>query len=275
LHGHCSREAWLSLAELEFDQVEVEKSNPDGLKPDVLLSNKGLPILGIEVVVTHAVDAAKAGKLNHPWIEVEARQVLRSPRSWKPVQMNHPWSGICKSCVWAQKINDYEFQENIEPGEYVAELSACFFESHLREWIQSSSGRIKPVVHWRCPWCRKSNHRDIHRNQIHSAGLSSSLLPPCEPEVTLRTVEGHTISILFGFPKIPSRPRIIFPMKNSPRFTLRATPDPKSPLRLTMNGTNRPLAFICKFCARDCLGTIPAPSIPLKEWEALSQTQSG
>ena len=270
-HHACQRDAWLSFAELEFDQIAVERFTSDGLKPDVLLLYEGVPTLGIEVVVTHAVDQAKAMRLNHPWIEVKAMQVLQSPRSWKPVQMSHPWSGTCQHCKWANKVNDYEFNDFLEPGDYVAHLSACVFEGHVREWLQSSSKRSRTSVHWRCPWCKKPNQRQLLRSHIKDVGLSSSLIPPCEPEVTLKTYDGQSISVLFGFPKNPNRPKLIVPLRNSPQPILRATPSPKSTQRLILNGTNRPLAFLCKACGRDCLGTIPSPLAPLADWERLSQ----
>ena len=198
-------------------------------------------------------------------------QVLQSPRSWKPVQMSHPWSGTCQHCKWANKITDYEFNDFLEPGDYVAHLSACVFEGHVREWLQSSSKRSRTSIHWRCPWCKKPNQRQLLRSHIKDVGLSSSLIPPCEPEVTLKTYDGQSISVLFGFPKNPNRPKLIVPLRNSPQPILRATPSPKSTQRLILNGTNRPLAFLCKACGRDCLGTIPSPLAPLADWERLSQ----
>jgi len=97
-HGEnlCPGEAWLPLADLDFDQVEVEEATPDRLKPDALLLKDGHPVLGIEVCVTHAVDAAKAMRISHTWVEVEGLQVLRTPGTWKPTQAIHPWTGSCR-----------------------------------------------------------------------------------------------------------------------------------------------------------------------------------
>ena len=265
----CQGDAWLSFAELQFDEVSVERSTTDGLKPDVLLLNKNVPILGIEVLVTHAVDEFKAEKFTHPWIELKAVQVLQSPRSWKPIQMRHPWANLCQACLWSKKIMTFEFFENNDPADYVAQLSASILESCLREWLQFPSKRIKPAVHWRCPWCRKPNRRDIRREQIMDVSVSSSLLPPCEPEVTVATKDGKVFSVVFGFPKNPNCPWLIVPLPEGLQPIVRATPTPKQPHRIILNGTNRPLAFLCKNCCRDCLGTLSSPLFPIREWELI------
>jgi hypothetical protein len=262
----CKGDAWLSFTDLQFDEVAVERSTTDGLKPDVLLLNKKVPILGIEVLVTHAVDVFKAARFTHPWIEVKAMQVLQSPRSWRPIQMRHPWANLCQACLWANKIMKFEFIENNDPADYVAQLSASVLESCLLEWLNSSSKRIKPAVHWRCPWCKKPNRRYIRRDQIMDVSVSSSLLPPCEPEVTFVTTDGTIFSVIFGFPKNPNRPWAIAPMPECRQPIVRATPAPKLPHRIILNGTNRPLAFFCKNCCRDCLGTLPSPLSPAQEW---------
>jgi hypothetical protein len=270
-HHQCGGDAWMSFADLQFDEVTVERSTIDGLKPDVLLLNKNVPILGIEVFVTHTVDGFKAARFTHPWIELKAAQVIQSPSSWKPIQMRHPWVNLCRACLWANKIMRYEIFENNDPADYVAQLSASILESFLLEWLPTSSKRIKPAVHWRCPWCRKPNLRHIRRDQIIDVSISSSLLPPCEPEVTIVTTNSVTISVIFGFPKNPNRPWIIVPMPIGRQPIIRATPALKHPHRIILNGTNRPFAFLCKNCYRDCLGTLPSPLLPIHEWEMISQ----
>jgi len=271
IHYQCKGDAWLSFADLQFDEVGVEQSTTDGLKPDVILLNKNVPILGIEILVTHAVDGIKAARFTHPWIEVKAVQVIQSPKLWKPVQMMHPWANLCPSCLWAEKVMTFEMFEDKEPGDYVAQLSASILETFILEWLPSSSKRIKPAVHWRCPWCRKPNRRYIRRAQIKGVSLSSSLIPPCEPEVTVVTTNGAIFSVIFGFAKNPNRPWAIVPMPEGLQPIVRATPAPKHPHRILLNGTNRPLAFLCKNCGRDCLGTLPSSLFPIQEWELISQ----
>lgn len=267
----CDGDAWLSFADLLFDEVAVEQSTTDGLKPDVLLLNKAVPILGIEVFVTHSVDGLKAARSTHPWIEVEATQVLKTPRFWKPIQMSHSLTTFCQACLWANRIASFKLLDENDPGDYAAQLSASILESFLLEWLSSSSKRVKPAVHWRCPWCRKLNHRLITRDRILGVAVSSSLLPPCEPEVTIETIDGPTFSVIFGFPKNPDRPWLIAPLPGRPHPIVRATPAPKLPHRILLNGTNRPLAFICRNCCRDCLGMLPSSLSPVKPWELLDQ----
>lgn len=267
----CDGNAWLSFADLLFDEVAVEQSTTDGLKPDVLLLNKAVPILGIEVLVTHSVDGFKAARSTHPWIEVEATQVLRTPRFWKPIQMSHSLTTFCQACLWANRIASFKLLDENDPGDYAAQLSASILESFLLEWLPSSSKRIKPAVYWRCPWCRKLNHRLITRDRILGVAVSSSLLPPCEPEVTIDTIDGTAFSVIFGFPKNRDRPWLIAPLPGRLHPIVRATPAPKLPHRILLNGTNRPLAFICRNCCRDCLGMLPSSLSPVKAWELLDQ----
>jgi hypothetical protein len=263
----CPGEAWLHLADLDFDQVMVEEATPDGLRPDVLLLKQGSPVLGIEVLVTHAVDAAKAAKTSHPWVEVDGMQILRSPGTWKPSQASHPWTGSCHVCAWADRVMASRIQDWHDPADLVSQLAAAFFEEFIQAWLHSSSKRIKPALFWRCPWCRIRNRRLLRRDLLRSAAQASSLVPPCEPEVVLEPAEGPPIAIAFGFPRNPARPWQILPLPDAPGPRLRATPDPKHPHRLALNGTNRPSGFPCRRCGRDCLGSLPSPWIPAPWWE--------
>lgn len=266
--GQCPGEAWLPLADLAFDQVLVEAANPDGLKPDILLLGEGGPVLGIEVLVTHPVDAAKAARTSHPWVEVDAMQVLKSPHAWKPSQAHHPWTGSCPACAWAARITGMGIQDWSDPADLVSQLAAAFFEERIQAWLESAAKRIKPSVEWRCPWCRTRNRRFLRRDRLKGAAQASSLMPPCDPEVMLEPAEGPPIAIAFGFPRDAARPWQILPLVDAPRPSLRATPDPKHPHRLTLNGTNRPAGFLCVSCGRDCLGSQPSPWIPVPWWEA-------
>ena len=180
----------MPLAELDFDQVVVEEATADGLRPDVLLLNQGAPVLGIEVLVTHAVDASKATKTSHPWVEVDGMQVLRSPGSWKPSQASHPWTGSGRACAWADRVIGTRIQLWDDTADYVSKLAAAFFEESLQAWLQSSSKQIKPALLWRCPWCRIRNRRHLRRDLLKGAAQASSLVPPCEPEVVLESAQG-------------------------------------------------------------------------------------
>jgi hypothetical protein len=258
----CPGQAWFPLGELEFDQVEVEGATAEGLRPDVLLLLKGVPALGIEVRVTHAVDESKAARSSHPWLEVDAMQVIGAPRAWKPCQQSHPWTGLCRACQWAEEVKSVTFSEADDPMEGVAELSAALFERHVNRWLASGTNRTRPGLVWRCPWCRKSNLRRLDRERVSGAARSSFLGPPIVPEVLLEVGRDAPVSIRFGFPRNPRRPWVILPLPEQGRPVFRVTPDPKRPSRLVLNGTNRPMAFICTRCQRDCLGSLPSPWIP-------------
>ncbi len=263
----CPGEAWLHLADLDFDQVRVEEATPDDLRPDVLLLKQGRPILGIEVLVTHAVDSTKAARTSHPWVEVDAMQVLRNPGAWSPRQACHPWTRTCRVCAWANRIMDSRIPVWLDAADLVSQLAAAFFEDAITAWLASPSRRIKPALRWQCSWCRCPNQRGLRRDLLRSAAQASSLLPPCEPEVILEPVQGHVASIAFGFPRESNHPWRILPLRDAPGPRLRVTPDPKHPHRLTLNGTNRPGGFLCNRCGRDCLGSLPSPLVPVSWWE--------
>lgn len=57
-------------------RAAVEHPSPSGYVVDVaLLGPADLPVAGVEILVTHAVDDRKALELGVPWIEVDAAQV--------------------------------------------------------------------------------------------------------------------------------------------------------------------------------------------------------
>jgi len=193
-------------------------------------------------------------------------QILRSPQAWKPCQAYHPWTGSCPACTWAKKIMESGIQDGNDPGDFVSQLAAVFFMERIQAWLHSASRRIKPVVCWRCPWCRTGNRRLIDRNRLKGAAQASSLMPPCDPEVLLETTSGP-VSVTFGFPWQPGRPGLVRPLRDARRPAIRATPDPRHPHRLALNGTNRPCGFICQRCGRDCLGVLASPLNPAPWWE--------
>lgn len=59
----------------------------DGLRPDVLLVGEAnAPLCAVEVFHRHAVGTAKAERLQIPWVELLATQVLDDPLVWFPSQ---------------------------------------------------------------------------------------------------------------------------------------------------------------------------------------------
>lgn len=64
---------------------------------DVVAFRESAPVLGIEILNAHAVDAVKAERLDIPWIELAAADVLENPLDWRPVQMRlKPM--VCADC---------------------------------------------------------------------------------------------------------------------------------------------------------------------------------
>jgi hypothetical protein len=261
----------MHISGLSFDEVAVERETAEGLRPDVLLLHRGHPVLGIEVLVTHAVGAAKAARTTHPWLELDARQVLAAPSAWKPVGHDHPWTGSCPQCAWADRVCLFEGSEHLDPGVFVLAFSASTFEARIRQWLESGRRTTKPGVCWRCPWCRENQWRPLEREAVLGVHRATSLGPPILPEVILHLASGAQVSITFSFPRNPKCPRAIVPLRPSTIPALRASHDPKRPVRLALNGTNRPMAFLCRRCGRDCLGILPSPSAPLPGWESLDQ----
>lgn len=260
----CRGDAWLSLADLAFDQVAVEPATSDGLRPDVLVLRQGLPVLGIEVLVSHAVDPAKAARITHPWVELEAQAILRSPRTWRPCQGSHPWRSACRVCAWAGQA---ELSEVTCPGDYLAQLAAACFRDHVQAWLRHRVA-ASPAVGWRCPWCRRPNLRRLRRDRIGGAALASALGPPVRPQVLLHG-PGGALAVTFGPPRDPFRPLAITPLDPRRGPALRATPGLDRPHRLALNATSVPLAFVCRRCGRDCLGELPSPWAPLPAWSCL------
>ncbi len=265
----CPREAWFSLADLAFDEVAVERATPDGLRPDVMLLHEGRPILGIEVRVSHAVDREKAVRTSMPWIELDAMHVLSSPRTWRPCQGLHPWSGRCLICTCISRLDPSSMSEITDLGDYPSQLAAAGFHEQIQGWLQSGHRRRKPMVCWRCPSCRKQNSRILVRNKILGAEMASSLRSALEPQVILHAADGGTIHVSFGFPRNANRPWAVVPLPAEAVPSLRATPDLKRLHRLPLNGTNRPLAFICPHCGADSIGVLPLPWTPMCQTDCL------
>ncbi|OJY31024.1 MAG: hypothetical protein BGO98_44865 [Myxococcales bacterium 68-20] len=85
-----------------IDEVRVEKRLPSGRQPDVTLYSAGHARVGVEVLVTHAVDAEKVAAFGAlAWCELVGEDVLANPLCWKPVRdMLRPWT--CRRCARAK-----------------------------------------------------------------------------------------------------------------------------------------------------------------------------
>lgn len=259
----CPGCAWYQLSDLAFDQVALEQETPDGLRPDVLLLHRGTPVLAIEVLVTHAVDSLKAARTTIPWVELDAGAVVASPWSWRPRQLSATWRSVCRACAWALQLGPSLAGEVEDTGEYLAQLGAMAFASRFQEWLNRNTGRSTPTLAWRCPWCRSPNRRRMDREKVQGLAHASSLGPPILPAVILRTGAGAEVEIGFGRRTAGKGRARILPLAGNSNPALRVVPDLARPLQLTLLATNRPLAFVCKACGRDCLGLLPSAMEPV------------
>lgn len=266
----CPGRAWFPLAGLEFDEVAEERITSEGLRPDVLLLHRGEPVLGIEVLVTHAVGARKAARTTYPWVELDAVRVIAAPRRWRPCGRGHPWTGHCMACQWVEQVARFASSEHDDPVEFAAELAAAGLGERLGAWLDRRSGRGQLRVVWRCPSCRRTNKRVVRREALVAAARATSLGPPILHEVRAWTREGPDIAIQYeNTPEIARNSRMT-PIPAAPHPVLRIHPDCRRPLRIQLWWTNRPWAFLCPRCGGDCMGTLPPAWEPVPAWETLS-----
>ncbi len=269
LQGQCRGKVWFHLASLAYDQVVEEGTTSEGLRPDVLVLHQGRPVLGIEVLVSHAVDRAKAARATYPWVELEAWRFPSAPKAWRPCAASHPWAGRCQRCEKADEREAIEFSEPADAEECAFELAAACFEKHGHLWLGSARRRTGPTFRWRCPWCQRKNQRCLNRASIQGMARASSLGPPILPEVLIRLAGGPELSVCFGTWRQGQGRPMILPLADAPNPQLRVRADPSHPLRTVVIGTNRPFAFLCVNCGRDCLGLLPDHREPLSWSESL------
>jgi hypothetical protein len=255
--------------------VAEERTTDGGLRPDLLLLHHGVPVLGIEVLVTHAVDARKAARTSYPWVELDAARVLAAPRDWRPCAQAHPWRGLCRDCRWAEQVAAVAYSDHDRPGGYAAELAAARFQARLGPWLEDRSRRGQPRLHWRCPACRARNRRPLRRERLAEAARASALGPPILPEVRIRAADGTVLAIQFGDPDGSGirAPVTLLPAASLP--VLRVRPDGKRPFHLQVVGTNRPWALLCSRCGADGCGTLPPSWLPLPGWASLDPDGPG
>ena len=86
----------------KVDQVELEFT-VGSRRLDVALLNAGKVVLGVEILVTHAVDEYKRADLSMTWIELEATAILTDPLEWVPIN----WGRLAPvRCVTCTKLGD-------------------------------------------------------------------------------------------------------------------------------------------------------------------------
>lgn len=101
-------------------------------------------VLGIEVLVTHAVDEQKAKNLSLYWIELKAEDVIKSETIWKPVQSRLK-QGNCQKCKkGAQKFRLLAKQYGIDDA-LVSTNKLAFFSTKYPTGYLGFTGKC-----WSC-----------------------------------------------------------------------------------------------------------------------------
>jgi ssDNA-binding Zn-finger/Zn-ribbon topoisomerase 1 len=80
----CRKTTYLKLPSSSFTTAREEHRIGEFIC-DVVAFRDMEPVLGIEVLATHAVDEIKADALQIPWVELLAEKVLENPYDWRPV----------------------------------------------------------------------------------------------------------------------------------------------------------------------------------------------
>jgi hypothetical protein len=108
--NHCG--ATVATVVEGFDSAEAEVSLDSGLRPDVLLSRGGAPVLALEVYVSHRVPDSKVGVFSSSgmsWAEISASDAVEycqevppagcSPSAKSPIRlMAGSFKKVCRDC---------------------------------------------------------------------------------------------------------------------------------------------------------------------------------
>lgn len=95
---------------------------------DVVAVKGDHQVLAVEILQHHAVDEDKGRKLELPWIELKADEVLENPLHWRPVQARLKPS-LCPECKAKRaRLEDVKARWNLTqaPSEYVAAVAKCW-----------------------------------------------------------------------------------------------------------------------------------------------------
>ena len=149
------------------ERAEMEWRDATGRVIDVMLLAGDEARLGVEILVSHAVDEEKARDLSFPWIELDATHVLENARVWRPLQ-HALKTRTCKPCqaldraiedVYAEFLAELKRKWRIdEPAGYSMGLARCWKCSELIpifEWGNGAWDKSEPpsprsaTVQWR------------------------------------------------------------------------------------------------------------------------------
>lgn len=265
----CPGDAWFDLSTLVFDEVLEEAWTDDGLRPDVLLLDQGRPVLGIEVLVTHAVGPEKAFRTRHPWIEMEALKLIDQPMGWLPVASHHPWTGQCKRCQRMDRARSIQCSENgdaedRDAEECLVEFAAEAFFSNMVEWLSNRRDLRHPKIFWNCPHCGRKSHRHFSRKNVLGASRASTFGPPIRPSVILELANGTDLCLVFRPGSRSTKRKARVWLDTACRGQIfQCSAGSANPLALELRGTPMPACFLCLHCGGDCAGVIPVPWTPV------------
>lgn len=179
--GDCREEFDVGVPLASFDAVTVEAHLPSGRVVDVLLIKDGVPRLGIEVFVSHRVDADKARDLDFPWIEVVGAEIVERPRRWK-AHAGKLLVERCRNCRARESLREQDLERALHkaglvcPPGYKVSPVPCYrcgelipiFDWGGGGWTTKTPPEPRPrTVQWRssrqaeksywantCPHCR-------------------------------------------------------------------------------------------------------------------------
>lgn len=101
----------------------------------VAFKGEGEIALGIEILVTHAVDEEKAKNLNIYWIELKANDVIESATMWQPVQAKLRQSNCLKCKEEAQRVRKIAAQYGIDGAMFSTDRYAVFRSENYRGYL--------------------------------------------------------------------------------------------------------------------------------------------
>jgi len=84
----------------KVDRAALEVRLDNGFIVDLGLMVNGRPEAGIEIFVTHAVDAEKSENLALPFVELDGYAVIDNPLQWTPIK-DHFRPFTCRACTEA------------------------------------------------------------------------------------------------------------------------------------------------------------------------------
>ncbi len=133
---YCSDSTSIKLPKNSFTSA-TEEYRIGNFICDVIAFRGSTPVLGIEVLVTHAVDEKKSSELKIPWIELTATEVLDNPYFWRPTasRLKSITCNECKKHIeklktladqWSQPLHEPARFQNPSKDTYLSAIECCW-----------------------------------------------------------------------------------------------------------------------------------------------------